>query len=70
MKQKKRDRRRDLTAYNPKHLPEVLPPEDERHLVHVFVEGYEEYSTTSAIPICASRYRCPTAMTYPKARRC
>ena len=42
MKQKKRDRRRDLTAYNPKHLPEVLPPEDERHLVHVFVEGYED----------------------------
>ena len=42
MKQKKRDRRHDLTAYNPKHLPEVLPPEDERHLVHVFVEGYED----------------------------
>ncbi|MBR5133549.1 MAG: DUF4435 domain-containing protein [Alistipes sp.] len=35
-------RRRDLTAYNPERLPEILPPEDDRHLVHVFVEGYED----------------------------
>ncbi len=42
MKQKKRQRRRDLTAYNPKRLPEILPPEDDRHLVHVYVEGYED----------------------------
>lgn len=42
MKHKNRHRRRDLTAYNPERLPEVLPPEDDRHLVHVFVEGYED----------------------------
>ena len=42
MKQHKRHRRRDLTAYNPKQLPEILPPEDDRHLVHVYVEGYED----------------------------
>ena len=42
MKQNKRHRRRDLTAYNPKQLPEILPPEDDRHLVHVYVEGYED----------------------------
>lgn len=43
MKQNKRDRRRrDLTAYNPNRLPEILPPEDDRHLVHVYVEGYED----------------------------
>ena len=42
MKEKKRHRRRDLTAFNPERLPEVLPPEDDRHLVHVFVEGYED----------------------------
>ena len=42
MKQKKRHRRRDLTAYNPSQLPEILPPEDDRHLVHVYVEGYED----------------------------
>ena len=42
MKQKKRHRRRDLTAYNPKQRPEILPPEDDRHLVHVYVEGYED----------------------------
>lgn len=35
-------RRRDLTSYNPDRLPEILPPEDDRHLVHVFVEGYED----------------------------
>lgn len=43
MKPKKRDRRRrDLTAYNPERLPDILPPEDDRYLVHVFVEGYED----------------------------
>ena len=42
MKQKKRHHKRDLTAFNPERLPEILPPEDDRHLVHVFVEGYED----------------------------
>ena len=43
MKQNKRDRcRRDLTSYNPDRLPDILPPEDDRHLVHVYVEGYED----------------------------
>lgn len=42
MKQKNRHRRRDLTAYNPQRLPEVLPPEDDRYLVNVYVEGYED----------------------------
>ena len=35
-------RKRNLAHYNPERLPEVLPPEDDRHLVHVFVEGYED----------------------------
>jgi hypothetical protein len=38
----KNRRRRDLTSYNPDRLPEILPPEDDRHLVHVYVEGYED----------------------------
>lgn len=43
MKPNKRNRRRrDLTSYNPDRLPEILPPEDDRHLVQVFVEGYED----------------------------
>ena len=43
MKPKKRFRRRgDLAAYNPQQLPDVLPPEDDRHLVRVYVEGYED----------------------------
>ena len=43
MKQNKRHRsKRDLTAYNPDRLPEILPPEDDRYLVRVFVEGYED----------------------------
>ena len=42
MKQKNRHRRRDLTAYNPERLPEILPPEDNRYLVQVYVEGYED----------------------------
>lgn len=43
MKPKKRfHRRRDLTAYSPTRLPDILPPEDDRHLVRVFVEGYED----------------------------
>ena len=42
MKQKKQHHKRDLTAFNPERLPEILPPEDDRHLVHVFVEGYED----------------------------
>ena len=42
MKPKKRHRSRDLAAYNPQRLPEILPPEDDRYLVHVYVEGYED----------------------------
>ena len=46
MKQEKRRerrrRKRDLTAYNPDRLPEILPPEDDRRLVRVYVEGYED----------------------------
>ena len=43
MKPSNRNRRRgDLTSYKPDRLPEVLPPEDDRHLVNVFVEGYED----------------------------
>ena len=42
MTQKNRHRRRDLTAYNPERLPEILPPEDDRYLVQVYVEGYED----------------------------
>ena len=43
MKANKRQRhKRDLTAYDPGRLPDILPPEDERKLVHVFVEGYED----------------------------
>lgn len=43
MKQNKRHRsKRDLTSYNPDRLPEILPPEDDRYLVRVYVEGYED----------------------------
>lgn len=43
MKPKKRfSSKRNLAEYNPKSLPDILPPEDDRHLVHVFVEGYED----------------------------
>ncbi|MBO5833045.1 MAG: DUF4435 domain-containing protein [Alistipes sp.] len=50
MKPKKRfSHRRDLTAYNPKKLPDVLPPEDDRHLVNVYVEGYEDVAFWRAI---------------------
>ena len=50
MKPKKRfSRRHDLAAYNPKQLPDVLPPEDDRHLVKVYVEGYEDVAFWRAI---------------------
>ena len=50
MKPKKRfSRRHDLAAYNPKQLPDVLPPEDDRHLVRVYVEGYEDVAFWRAI---------------------
>lgn len=39
---KKHRRRRNLEAYNPAQLPDILPPEDDRYLVHVYVEGYED----------------------------
>lgn len=43
MKAKKNIHKRgDLATYNPKQLPEILPPEDNRYLVHVYVEGYED----------------------------
>ena len=42
MKPKNRHRRRDLAAYNPNQLPDILPPEDDRYLVNVYVEGYED----------------------------
>lgn len=37
-----RQRKRNLTSFNPDRLPEILPPEDNRKLVRVFVEGYED----------------------------
>ena len=48
-KRRERRRRRDLAAYNPERLPDILPPEDERHLVHVYVEGYEDVAFWRAI---------------------
>ncbi len=45
MKQAKsnnRGRQKSLSSYNPKQLPDILPPEDDRHLVRVYVEGYED----------------------------
>ncbi len=43
MNAKKRHREgKDLTRYNPNNLPDVLPAEDDRYLVHVYVEGYED----------------------------
>lgn len=43
MNDKKRNRRGgDPTRYNPHKLPDILPPEDDRYLVHVYVEGYED----------------------------
>ena len=39
---KKHRRRRNLEAYNPAQLPDILPPEDDRYLVNVYVEGYED----------------------------
>ena len=43
MKPKKRYKvARDLTRYNPNNLPDILPPEDDRYLVRVYVEGYED----------------------------
>lgn len=37
-----RQRKHNLTSFNPDRLPEILPPEDDRKLVRVFVEGYED----------------------------
>ena len=39
---KRNSRRHDLTSYQPDNLPEILPPQDDRYLVLVFVEGYED----------------------------
>lgn len=33
---------KELDWYNPNKLPDILPPEDDRYLVRVFVEGYED----------------------------
>ena len=41
-KRKYRRRRYDPMAFNPKSLPDILPPKDDRHLVRVYVEGYED----------------------------
>ena len=43
MNAKKRHRTgKELDWYNPNNLPDILPPEDDRYLVRVFVEGYED----------------------------
>lgn len=43
MNAKKRHRiGKELDWYNPNNLPDILPPEDDRYLVRVFVEGYED----------------------------
>lgn len=43
MSTNKRNRKgKDLTRYNPNNLPDILPPEDDRYLVRVYVEGYED----------------------------
>ena len=43
MNAKKRYRvAKELDWYNPNKLPDILPPEDDRYLVHVYVEGYED----------------------------
>lgn len=43
MNANKRHRKgKDLTRYNPNNLPDILPPEDDRYLVRVYVEGYED----------------------------
>ena len=39
---KRKTKSSDPTHYNPNKLPDILPPEDDRYLVHVFVEGYED----------------------------
>ena len=57
---KKHRRRRNLEAYNPAQLPDILPPEDDRYLVNVYVEGYED----------VLKYRYPTEMTYLRVKRC
>ena len=43
MNAKKRHRGgKDLTGYNPNNLPDTIPAEDDRYLVRVYVEGYED----------------------------
>ena len=43
MNAKKRYRvAKELDWYNPNKLPDILPPEDDRYLVRVYVEGYED----------------------------
>ena len=75
MKQHKRHRRRDLTAYNPKQLPEILPPEDDRHLVHVYVEGYEDVAFWRGIfdhftnPYLRFEISVPTRKDLPKGKK-
>ena len=41
-REKQRVKRGDPTHFNPHKLPDILPPEDDRYLVHVYVEGYED----------------------------
>ena len=47
-KREYRRRRRDLAAYNPERLPDILPPEDDRHLVLFFLQSL--YCMTTFFP--------------------
>ena len=77
MKQNKRHRsKRDLTAYNPDRLPEILPPKmtatwcvSMSRAMRMLPSGVE-FSTTSTTHTCASKSRYPTVMICPRARRC
>ncbi len=58
-------------------LPRPLPANPDQRLVRVYVEGYEDvafwrgiFEPPSTTPTCASKSRCPTAATCPRARRC
>ena len=76
MKPNKKHRpRRDLTAYNPERLPDILPPEDDRHLVHVYVEGYEDVAFWRGIfdhfvnPYLRFEISVPTREDLPKGKK-
>lgn len=76
MKQSKHRRhRKDLTAFNPERLPDILPPEDDRHLVKVFVEGYEDVAFWRGIfdhfqnPYLRFEISVPTREDLPKGKK-